>query len=888
MKRILTMLLVFCAVFGLMMPLTAFAAEPTSPLGCSESGTNTDLSEAGIAPLSGFEGGGAEYFTRIRLTAADRDGNPIAGAVYGIYRMADETLAETLTTDYNGVAVSGELSVEWDYYLREISAPEGFLPNEEREEFWFGESCVASRIDVNVVYDPIVGSIQIIKVDGDGNPLEGAGFYIYRQSPWSLVETLTTDADGMAFTGELPYGWYEIYEYAVPEGFTSSGWDSVFVSGDAEAEIITVVNHRIPITGSVTVVKVDAANMSQKSIDSSSPLVGTVFGLYGESGKKIAELTIGSDGKASYDGLTKGRYFLKELTPAEGFLLTDMIFPFAIEVLDENVEIIVPNERGLGTVKVLKTGENGAPLADVAFDIYRSATDKKVGELRTDADGSAQAEIPLGRYYLVETATAEGYLLPEENVAFALIRNGATVEVAVRNEKAPTPQPQDGRIRLIKKSEDGKLLPGAVFGVYRTDTGEKVGELATGSDGTAVSAALPALEQGYYLLEHTAPAGYVLSNEKTTALVKEGETTEITLVNKAVEKPAPPEPESKLGKLLIIKKAEKTGTLLKGAVFDVYRTSDDKRIGEITTDRFGEAALELEADEYYLRELEAPAGFKLDSGRIAFRIKSEETKEITVTNKQEASTAGSLLVVKKSEDGRPLSGAVFGIYDAATREKLDEITTDRYGEAVLELEAGGYFLRELKAPAGYALSADKVDFKIKTGETKEITLSNKLLEPETPETPATGTVKLMKKAAGSGQPLPGAVFEVFTLADNKKAGEIISGADGTAVLSLPAGDYYLLEKTAPAGFKLESARILFRIKAGAVVKVEVTNMKEDGSQPVQPSKPNPPTGTPDISIPKTGEAFPTLDYMLAGLLFALAGACGIALWRGRRKGQRRA
>ena len=94
-----------------------------------------------------------------------------------------------------------------------------------------------------------------------------------------------------------------------------------------------------------------------------------------------------------------------------------------------------------------------------------------------------------------------------------------------------------------------------------------------------------------------------------------------------------------------------------------------------------------------------------------------------------------------------------------------------------------------------------------------------------------------------------------------------------------------MEKTAPAGYKLESSRILFRIKVGAVVKVEVTNMKEDGSQPVQPSKPIPPTGTPGISIPKTGEAFSTLNDMLAGLLFALAGVCGIALWRERRKGK---
>ena len=674
-----------------------------------------------------------------------------------------------------------------------------------------------------------------------------------------------------------------------PLGCSDSGTPTdLFHEQDGENCEIATSGHGPSPTGSVTVIKVDATDMAQRGLAAESsdisPLAGTVFGLYTRTGQKIAELTIGNDGTATYAKLSKGDYYIKELVPAEGFILSDETFPFSIGTKKSHVEIVVPNERGYGIVKVLKTGENDAPLSGVAFDIYRSDNDEKVGELLTDAGGSAQAELPLGQYYLVETATAEGYLLPKEAVDFALTRNGATVEVAVQNEKEPAPQPQGGRIRLIKQSEDGKLLPGAVFGLYRTDTGEKVGELATGSDGTTVSAALPVLEQGYYLLEHTAPAGYVLSNEKTAIAVKEGETTEVTLTNKAVEKPAPPEPESKPGKLLIIKKAEKTGTLLKGAVFGVYRASDDKRMGEITTDRYGEATLELAAGDYYLRELEAPTGFRQDSGRLAFRIKSEEIKEITVTNKPEASTTGSLLIIKKSEDGKPLSGAVFGVYDAATREKLDEITTDRYGEAVLELEAGGYFLRELKAPAGYARSADKVDFKIKTGEAKEITLINKLLKPEMPEASTTGTVKLIKKAAGSGQTLPGAVFEVFSLTDNKKAGEITSGADGTAALSLPAGDYYLLEKTAPAGYRLESTRILFRIKAGAVVKVEVTNMKEDG-QPVQPPKPNPSTGAPGISIPKTGEEFPTLNITLAGLLFILAGACGIALWRGRRKGK---
>lgn len=664
--------------------------------------------------------------------------------------------------------------------------------------------------------------------------------------------------------------------------------------GDSNFAAVATFNHK-PNCGSVTVIKVDAAETPQRGLErkspTPSPLAGTVFGLYSKQGHKLAELTIGGDGTTTYGQLPKGDYFLKELAAAEGFILSEALYPFSIGTRERNVEIVIPNERGFGTVKVLKTGENGVPLSGVTFDIYRTATDEKTGELVTSEGGFAEAELSLGRYYLVETATVEGYLLTEDRVSFALTEHGSTVELPIQNQKKPEPLPQSGRIRLITKSEDGKLLPGAVFGIYRADTGEKVGELATGSDGVAVSTTLPILEQGYYLLEQTAPAGYIISSEKTAVSVKEGEIAEIIVINKAVEKPTNPDPEPKPGKLLIIKKAEKFGTLLKGAVFGVYRESDGKLMKEIATDRYGEATMELAVGDYYLRELEAPAGFRLDSGRLAFRIKSCETKEITIVNKAETATTGSLLLIKKSGDGKALSGAVFGIYDASTREKLDEITTDRYGEATLTLEAGSYYLRELKAPSGYAISADKIDFKIKAGEIKEIAVTNKVLEPEKPSTPTTpvnGTLKLVKRAAGSGQPLSGAIFEVFSLSDNKRVGEITSGSDGTAELTLHAGEYYLLEKTAPTGYKLETARILFRVKAGSNVKVEVTNMKDDGGQSIQPVKPNPPTGAPGISIPKTGEDFPTLSYTLAGLLFALAGVCGFTLWWERRKERRMA
>lgn len=672
------------------------------------------------------------------------------------------------------------------------------------------------------------------------------------------------------------------------EAASATALEEVVPQESAAEDTEAALYHKRPACGSITVIKVDADNMprmtSMKISDETSLLAGTVFGLYDRWGQEIAQLTVGSDGTATYEGLSQGQYFLRELAAAEGYIRSEEAYHFSIGGWEWNVSLTIANERGFGTVRVLKTGENQAPLANVAFDIYRAANNEKAGELLTDAEGFTQAELPLGRYYLVETATAEGYLLPEEPVSFELTEHGAVTELSVQNEKEPEAEPVGGNIRLTKTAEDGKPLPGAVFGVYRADTKEKVGELATGSDGTAVSPVLPVLEQGYYLLEHTSPAGYVLSAEKTAVLIREGETVEVTVVNKAVERPVTPDPNP--GKLLIIKKAEKTGSLLKGAVFGVYRESDDHRMGEITTDRYGEATLSLAPGDYYLRELEPPTGFRLDSSRAAFRIQSGSTREITVTNKAEAQTTGTLRLIKTSEDGKPLSGAVFGVYDADTRQKLDEITTDRYGESTLTLEAGEYYLRERKAPQGYALSEDKTDFKIKAGETREITVANKLLEPAAPATPdGKGTLQLVKKAEGTGKPLSGAVFEVFSLSDDTRAGEITSGSDGTARLALPAGEYYLREKTAPAGYRLESARILFRVKTGVTVTVEVTNVKENGSQPVQPSGPAQPgnSSTPIISIPKTGEAFPTLNYTLAGLLFGIAGACDLILWRDRKR-----
>ena len=300
------------------------------------------------------------------------------------------------------------------------------------------------------------------------------------------------------------------------------------------------------------------------------------------------------------------------------------------------------------------------------------------------------------------------------------------------------------------------------------------------------------------------------------------------------------------------------------------------------------AELELPAGDYYLRELEAPDGYERSEKRINFSISAGKTTEKTVKNNKEDSDGdtGTLVIIKEDKDtGDGLKNAVFGIYDS-DGDKIDEVETGRDGTAELDLDTGSYYLRELSAPDGYRKDGKKVTFRITADNTTKVTVKNE----KEPEDEKTGTLRLVKSAAGTGARLSGASFAVYAVDGDKKVADLITGADGVAELSLEPGSYYLKEQRAPEGFKLETARILFTVTADAKTNVEVTNEKEGAPTttpttpaPSTPENPGTPNDTPQVTIPKTGEAFPALQYTLAALLLAASALCGAALYRGRRR-----
>lgn len=557
-------------------------------------------------------------------------------------------------------------------------------------------------------------------------------------------------------------------------------------------------------------------------------------------------------------------------------------------------------------VRITAKDEEGAPIAGAVYGIYRDWDNALTAEISTGADGvGVSASISGGLSYDVkEISLPEGFeklsvshpVNPSEGNWQDLYEFSYTYPI-----KKPEPE-KLGRIQLLKcDAADGKPLPGAVFGVYFGED-VKIAELATVSDGTAITTDLPVGD--YYLLEQTAPARYAISTKRHPVLVEESVVTTVTVENTAL--PPDPAPTEKPGRLLITKVAEKSGEKLTGATFGVYEALTDKLVTELVTDHFGEATQMLPIGEYYLRELKAPSGYILDTKRVPFRIQSEKLAELTVTNRAvpteptpkpdpvPTEKPGRLLVTKVAEkSGEKLPGAVFGVYDALTDEKVDEVTTDYYGEATFSLPAGEYYLRELKAPEGFIRSTDRLVFKLAAGKQKELTVTNKAakedaiptppVSPQSPTTPTTpdnpddsgekpttppiadnGQLSLVKKAEGSGERLSGAVFGVYNAQTNGKIGPVSTGADGKAVLSLPAGRYYLLEETAPNGYLKETAKILFTVKSGGTTVVEITNMRDT-------------TAMPKINIPQTGEPFPVGSVLAAAVCFAFAAVLGGAL-----------
>jgi len=135
-------------------------------------------------------------------------------------------------------------------------------------------------------------------------------------------------------------------------------------------------------------------------------------------------------------------------------------------------------------------------------------------------------------------------------------------------------------------------------------------------------------------------------------------------------------------------------------------------------------------------------------------------------------------------------------------------------------------------------------------------------------------VEVITRAELSGNPLQGTGFTVYRADDNRLVGEATTDENGRAAISLTQGEYYMRNDSVQYGYLREQSRIFFTVGVNSDVTVEVT-IERDASIPYVEDN--------DVTVPKTGELPPVMNYLLGTLLLALALLCGICLLRQRKR-----
>ena len=272
----------------------------------------------------------------IKVDALTGDTLKMAGIKFNIYDAnTNEFITEAITDD-NGKIIIDNLS-KGSYKIKEIDNQEipGYEINEK--EIYFEITGEEELITVEFPNNPVLGALKVLKVNEDGNSLAGVTFGLY-QSDGTLVDMVVTDESGIALFENLQAGTYQLKELATIDGYlldeTVHEIELKLENNKLETVTIKLVNYQPK--GSLEIVKVDTNN---------NPLPETEFILYDSNRKEIKKAKTDNEGKIIVDNLLLGKYYLEEITPADGYKLLDDIIEFEINNNKEVITITVTNEK---------------------------------------------------------------------------------------------------------------------------------------------------------------------------------------------------------------------------------------------------------------------------------------------------------------------------------------------------------------------------------------------------------------------------------------------------------------------------------------------------------------------------------------------------------------
>ena len=754
------------------------------------------------------------------------------GAIYGLYAREDinhpdgrsgvlykkDEQVATLTTDKEGKASVSNLYLG-KYYLKEITPPVGYLLDEEEHDVncnYEGDQVETVKRNTVSKEDVIKQPFQLIKAADndktDADLLKGAGFSAYLISSLTVKDdgsydftnatpiVLTEDGKTEMFTDErgyacsipIPYGRYIVRETTTPHNFMPVDDFIVTVTENSTTPQVWRVLLDDEFKAKLKIVKQDDETKQPVL------LANTEFKVYDLDAKKYVE----------------------QVTTYPNTVVHKSYFT------DENGYLILPESLKCGNYRI---EEVRAP------DGYTQNT--QYVEIKVDKNTAYQMDSVSGDAII--TVTYENHPVKGKLV---IHKSGETLK-SFKKDFVYEETSLEGAEFEIYAAED-IFTPdhqvdeqGNRHVIYAKDTLVKT--VTTNKNGEAVIKDLPL---GKYRVKETkAPAGFVLNpdSQEVSFIYKDQNTPEI-------EEKLEFSNERQKVELSVEKQDAETGKALKGATFGLYNkeaiSSGDKVIvkadtllQEITSNEKGKAAftLDLPLGRYYVKELQAPAGYVSSDEILEFDATYQGQDVKTIKLKSVKKNQPTTVEVTKADitTGTELDGASMSVLDK-DGNVIDSWTSVKDSPHVIKrLQVGKtYILREELAPYGY-LRATDVEFTISdTAEVQKVKMEDevpvaRLLVNKKGE--FLDSVSLLDNAKGMIEHLFNYVTRNLTdVTFNVYAAEAIRAADGVSadyyaadelvgsittdgngiaqMDNLPLGRYYIVEKETAHGYVLDN------------------------------------------------------------------------------------
>ncbi|PWM51297.1 MAG: hypothetical protein DBX60_07145, partial [Bacillota bacterium] len=328
-----------------------------------------------------------------------------------------------------------------------------------------------------------------------------------------------------------------------------------------------------------------------------------------------------ASGQIILSGIT-GTVVATELESVEGYAIDPDSQSQTVTINPNDTQTLRFYNNAVGGVEIIKVSEADKTerLSGVTFEIRRVSDDALVDTVTTGKTGSVYVTLEDGSFYAVETESAEGFKL-DSTPHYFTVKDGKCPPLTVTNA------PISGILIHKISSVDGKGISGVSFLLYDS-TNTPIGQYTSDDRGYVY---IDGLESGRYYLRELENEGYILDTQKKTVYVKAGETTEITWKNTPIT-----------AQIQIVKKSADynpttglpAGTLLEGAVFEIYDKAGNV-VDTIRSDSRGLAVSKpLPLSRYTIREVKAPEHYGVNETELTAYLEHEgQIVRFEVTNK---------------------------------------------------------------------------------------------------------------------------------------------------------------------------------------------------------------------------------------------------------------